>query len=33
MNGAPPGLDTRSVLATNTALHAEYLSLLEGFVQ
>ncbi len=33
MNGARPGLDTRSVLAANTALHAEYLSLLEGFVQ
>lgn len=33
MNGARPGLDTRSVLAANTALHAEYLAMLEGFVQ
>ena len=32
LNGAPPGLDTRSVLAANPALHARYLALLAGFV-
>jgi histidinol-phosphatase len=32
LNGAPPSLDTRSVLAANPALHAEYLDGLRGFV-
>ncbi len=32
LNGQPPGLDTRSVLAANPALHAEYLDRLKGFV-
>lgn len=33
LNGKPPGLDTRSVLAANPALHGEYLRLLSGFVR
>ncbi|MEJ2297426.1 MAG: inositol monophosphatase family protein [Woeseiaceae bacterium] len=32
LNGAPPGLDTRSVLAANPALHGTYLPLLRGYV-
>ncbi len=32
MNGAKPGLETRSVLAANPALHAVYLDRLSGFV-
>ena len=32
LNGNPPGLETRSVLAANPALHAHYLALLSGFV-
>ncbi len=32
LNGAPLGLDTRSVLAANSALHAQYLKHLEGYV-
>ncbi len=31
LNGNPPGLDMRSVLAANPALHAHYLERLEGF--
>ena len=33
MNGKPPGLDTRSVIAANPALHAKLLDRLSGFVQ
>lgn len=33
LNGKPPSLDTRSVLAANPALHGEYLRLLSGFVR
>ena len=33
LNGDPPGLDTRSVLAANAALHRHYLGLLKGFVR
>ena len=32
LNGTPPGLETRSVLAANAALHEKYLPLLRGFV-
>jgi histidinol-phosphatase len=32
LNGALPGLDTRSVLAANSVLHADYLTHLKGFV-
>ncbi len=32
LNGAAPGLETRSVLAANPALHATYLDQLGGFV-
>lgn len=32
LNGAAPGLRTRSVLASNPALHAAYLETLRGFV-
>jgi histidinol-phosphatase len=32
LNGNPPGLDTRSVLAANPALHAHYLEMLRGYV-
>jgi histidinol-phosphatase len=32
LNGDPPGLGTRSVLAANPALHPHYLGLLRGFV-
>lgn len=32
LNGARPGLDTRSVLAANPSLHAKYLERLSGFV-
>ena len=32
MNGKPPELDTRSVLAANPILHATYLQALRGFV-
>lgn len=32
LNGMPVGLDTRSVLAANPALHGQYLELLKGFV-
>lgn len=32
LNGARPGLDTRSVLAANPGLHAKYLERLSGFV-
>ncbi len=32
LNGNPPGLGTRSVLAANTALHRYYLPLLRGYV-
>jgi histidinol-phosphatase len=32
LNGAAPGLETRSVLAANSALHATYLERLGGFV-
>jgi len=32
LNGNPPGLETRSVLAANPALHAHYLQQLAGFV-
>ena len=33
LNGAPLSLETRSVLAANPALHAAYLSRLQGFVR
>ncbi len=33
LNGMPPGLDTRSVLAANPALHAKMLEKLGGFVE
>jgi histidinol-phosphatase len=33
LNGARPGLETRSVLAANPALHGKYLKHLEGFVE
>jgi histidinol-phosphatase len=33
LNGAPPTLETRSVLAANPALHARYLDKLRGFVE
>ena len=33
LNGAPPALDTRSVLAANSALHARCLEKLRGFVE
>ena len=32
LNGAKPGLDTRSVLAANPGLHGKYLDHLKGFV-
>jgi histidinol-phosphatase len=32
MNGRPPGLETRSVIAANPALHARLLERLQGFV-
>lgn len=32
LNGAPVGLDIRSVLAANPSLHARYLELLRGYV-
>ncbi len=32
LNGNPPDLDTRSVLAANPVLHGHYLDLLKGFV-
>ena len=32
LEGAGPGMETRSVLATNAALHAHYLGALKGFV-
>ena len=32
LNGLSPGLETRSVLAANAALHAHYLAQLKGFV-
>ncbi len=32
LNGELPGLETRSVLAANPALHAVYLGMLEGYV-
>lgn len=32
LNGEPPGLSTRSVLAANAALHGHYLGLLKGHV-
>jgi histidinol-phosphatase len=32
LNGAPPGLNTRSVLAANPVLHAMLLQELKGFV-
>jgi histidinol-phosphatase len=32
LNGAPPGLATRSVLAANAALHPHYLEKLSGFL-
>ena len=32
LNGEPVGLDTRSVLAANTSLHATYLARLRGYV-
>jgi histidinol-phosphatase len=32
MNGKPPGLDTRSVIAANPSLHASLLDRLQGFV-
>ncbi|MDJ0940104.1 MAG: inositol monophosphatase family protein [Woeseiaceae bacterium] len=32
LNGKPPALDSRSVLAANPALHAQYLARLKGFV-
>ena len=32
LNGNPPGLETRSVLAANPALHAHYLEMLRGSV-
>lgn len=32
LNGQPPGLETRSVLAANPALHGHYLAQLKGFV-
>jgi len=32
LNGAPPGLQTRSVLAANSLLHGRYLEALRGFV-
>jgi histidinol-phosphatase len=33
LNGARPGLDTRSVLAANPGLHDKYLKHLKGFVE
>ncbi len=33
LNGNPPGVETRSVLAATPALHAHYLEMLRGFVQ
>ena len=33
LNGRPPGLDTRSVLAANPALHAALLDRLSGYVR
>lgn len=33
LNGSPPGLETRSVLAANPVLHAELLPQLAGFVR
>jgi len=33
LNGDPPGLETRSVLAANASLHEHYLGLLKGFVR
>jgi histidinol-phosphatase len=32
LNGAGPGLDTRSVLAANASLHQHYLPILQGYV-
>ena len=32
LNGEPPGLDTRSVLAANPALHVKLLERMKGFV-
>lgn len=32
LNGKPPSLDTRSVLAANPVLHRQYLELLRGYV-
>ena len=32
LNGNPPTLETRSVLAANPALHVTYLEMLKGFV-
>ncbi len=32
MNGKPPSMNTRSVLAANAALHADYAAHLQGFV-
>ena len=32
MNGSPPGLDTRSVIAANPVLHAKLLNRLRGYV-
>lgn len=32
LNGEPPGLETRSVLAANPSLHAQYLAMLRGYV-
>ncbi len=32
LNGKPPGLETRSVLAANPALHKQYLGMLQGYV-
>jgi len=32
LNGAAPGLETRSVLAANPSLHAQYLAMLKGYV-
>jgi histidinol-phosphatase len=33
LNGDPPGLETRSVLAANAPLHRHYLGMLKGFVR
>ena len=33
LNGDPPGLETRSVLAANPPLHRHYLRMLKGFVR